>query len=49
LNFGLENRKEDDSRKDAKNAKFGEIEKYFSLRSWRLGAVNFIEVVLVNI
>jgi hypothetical protein len=31
----------DDSRKDAKGAKFGEIESYFSLRSWRLGAINF--------
>jgi len=41
----------------AKDAKFGEIGKYFSLRSWRpfgfaqdrLGAKNFVEVVLLNI
>jgi len=40
-----------------KDGKFGEIEKYFSLRSWRpfgfaqdrLGAKNFVEVVLLNI
>jgi hypothetical protein len=37
------------SRKDTKHAKFGEIGKYFSLRSWRLGAKNFLEVVLLNI
>jgi hypothetical protein len=37
------------SRKGAKDAKFGEIGKYFSLRSWRLGAKNFVEVVLLNI
>jgi hypothetical protein len=45
------------SRKGAKDAKFGEIVKYFSLRSWRpfgfaldrLGAKNFVEVVLLNI
>ncbi len=40
-----------------KGAKFGEIGNYFSLRSWRpfgfaqdrLGAKNFVEVVLLNI
>ncbi len=32
----------DDSRKGAKGAKFGEIGKYLSLRSWRLGAKNFL-------
>jgi hypothetical protein len=45
------------SRKGAKDAKFGEIGKYFSLRSWRpfgfaqdrLGAKNLVEVVLLNI
>jgi len=45
------------SREDAKHAKFGEIGKYFSLRSWRpfgfaqdrLGAKNFVEVLLLNI
>ncbi len=37
------------SREDAKHAKFGEIGKYFSLRCWRLGAKNFVEVVLLNI
>jgi len=37
------------SRKGAKHTKFGEIGKYFSLRSWRLGAKNFLEVVLLNI
>jgi len=25
------------------------IGKYFSLRAWRLGAINFVEVVLLNI
>ncbi len=47
----------DDSRKGAKGAKFGEIGKFFSLRSWRpfgfaqdrLGAINFVEVILSNI
>jgi len=33
----------------AKDAKFGEIGKYFSLRAWRLGAKDFVEVVLLNI
>jgi hypothetical protein len=47
LEIGLRNRKKDTSRKDAKHAKFGEI--FFSLRSWRLGAINFLEVVLFNI
>ncbi|MEE8077095.1 MAG: hypothetical protein V3T60_15920, partial [Candidatus Binatia bacterium] len=37
------------SREGAKDAKFEEIGKYFSLRSWRLGAKNFVEVVLLNI
>jgi len=52
-----EDRIKDDSRKDAKGAKFGEIGKEFSLRSWRpfgfaqdrLGAKIFLEVVLLNI
>jgi enoyl-CoA hydratase/carnithine racemase len=38
LNIGLQNRKRDDSRKDAKRAKFGETGKYFffaPLASWR--------------
>jgi hypothetical protein len=38
-----------DSRQGAKLAKFGEIGMYFSLRSWRLGATNFIDGVLPNI
>jgi len=29
------------SRKGAKTAKFGQVRRYFSLRSWRLGAINF--------
>jgi len=45
------------SREDAEDAKFGEMGKYFSLLSWRpfgfaqdrLGAKNFVEVVLLNI
>ena len=41
--FGSE---EDGSRKDAKGAKCGEIEKF---NSWRLGAKDFIEIVLLNI
>ena len=36
-------------REVAKDAKFGEIGTYDSLRSWRLGAKIFLEVVLVNI
>ncbi len=35
------NEEKDDSREDAKDAKFGGIGRYFSLRSWRLGAINF--------
>jgi hypothetical protein len=31
----------------AKRAKFGEI--FLALRPWRLGAINFLEVVLFNI
>jgi hypothetical protein len=57
LNIGLQNRKRDDSRKDAKHAKFGEMENISSLRSWRpfgfaqdmLGARKLLEVVLSNI
>jgi len=37
------------SRKDAKDAKFGEIGRYFSLRLGVLGAMNVVEVVLSNI
>jgi len=36
----------DDSREDAKHAKFGEIGNYFSLR---LGAIHIVEVVLLKI
>jgi hypothetical protein len=35
----------DDSRKDAKHAKFGDITSGFSLRSWRLGAIKLLDVV----
>ena len=49
FNFGLRNREKDASRKGAKDAKFGEIGKYCSLRAWRLGAKSFVEVVLLNI
>jgi hypothetical protein len=57
LKFGLQNRKREDSHKGAKGAKFGEIEKYFPLRSWcpfgeaqdRLGAIYFVEVILFKI
>jgi hypothetical protein len=49
LIFGLLNRKEDDSRKDAKAPRFGEQEKNLSLRPWRLGAISLLEVVLFNI
>lgn len=42
----VRNKKKDDSRKGAKHAKFGKIERMFSLRSWRLGVINFLEVVL---
>jgi hypothetical protein len=47
-NLVLGNRINDDSRKGAKDAKFGEIGKFFffSLRSWRLGVKIFVEVVL---
>jgi hypothetical protein len=37
------------SREDAKHAKSGDIGRCFSLRPWRLGAMNFVEVVLLNI
>ena len=57
MNCGLRSRENDGSRKDAKDAKFGEMERYFSLRSWHpfdlaqdmLGAINFVKVVLLNI
>jgi hypothetical protein len=49
LNLHLGNWIKDDSRKGAKNAKFGETGKYFTLQAWRLGAKNFLEVVLLNI
>ena len=50
----VRNEKKDDSRKDAKHAKFGKIEGMFSLRAWglfdfaqdMLGAIDFLEVVL---
>jgi len=38
--------KNDDSREDAKLAKFEED--IFLWRSWRLGAIKFFEVVLLN-
>jgi len=37
------------SREDAKQAKFGENRKIFFFAPWRLGAKNFVEVVLLNI
>jgi hypothetical protein len=37
------------SRKGAKDAKFGENSKFFSLRALRLGAKNFVDFVLLNI
>ena len=44
VTFGIRNREEDASRKDAKRAKFGEkTGKYFSLRPWRLGAKIFVD------
>jgi hypothetical protein len=42
-------KEKNDSHKGAKHAKFEEIEGNVSLRSWRLGARNFLEVVLLNI
>jgi hypothetical protein len=47
LEFGLQNWNKNASRKDAKAAKSGEI--FLSLRSWRLGAINSLELVLFNI
>jgi hypothetical protein len=47
LEFGSRNQGKDASRKGAKRAKFGEI--FPPLRPWRLGAINFLEVVLFNI
>jgi hypothetical protein len=38
-----------DSRKDAKAPRFGEISRCLTLRAWRLGAINFLKVVLLNI
>jgi len=35
-----------DSRKDAKAPRFGEISKSLTLRAWRLGAINFLKVIL---
>jgi hypothetical protein len=32
------------SRKGAKAAKFGQVRRYFSLRSWRLGAIKRIRI-----
>jgi len=49
LELRLGNRINDDSRKGAKDAKFGENRKIFSLRAWRLGAKNLVKVVLSNI
>jgi len=50
LNFSVDAGLADDgkrfSRKDAKHAKFGGLEKYLTLGSWRLGAIEFLEVVL---
>jgi hypothetical protein len=43
------NRIEDDSRKGAKEAKFGATERFFSLPSWRLGAKILAGVVQLNI
>ena len=43
---GVRNEKKDDSRKDAKHAKFGMLEEMFFLRAWGLGAIDFLEVVL---
>jgi len=37
----------DASRKGAKHAKFGKL--FLSLRSWRLGGINSVEVALFNI
>jgi len=37
------------SRKGAKAAKVRSIDKNLSLRAWRLGAKNFLEVILLNI
>ncbi len=48
--FGCKTLQNNDSRKDAKYAKFENIRKYlFSSRAWRLGARKFLEVVLSNI
>jgi len=47
LNLAHEIGKKDASRKGAKLAKFGEI--FLPFRSWRLGAINLLEVVLFNI
>jgi hypothetical protein len=47
LEFGLQNRNKNASRQDARRAKSGE--RFLSLRSWRLGAINFLEVVLFDI
>ena len=49
LNIGLKQRKKEDSRKGAKHAEFGETGNISSLRSWRLGARRFLEVVLSKI
>ncbi len=41
--------KKEDSREDAKQAKFGEDKKIFFVPPWCLGAKIFVELVLLNI
>jgi len=38
-----------DSRKDAEALRFGEISIGLSLHAWRLVAINFLKVILLNI
>ena len=46
--FGIRNPEQDDSRKDAKDAKFGEDWDNFSLPAWRLGAKIFAKVFILE-
>ena len=48
LSFEFRNRGKDDSRKDAKHAKFRENRRLFFFAPWRLGAIIFFEAVLVK-
>jgi len=49
VEFWITESEKDDSREDAKHAKFGENRKIFFFAPWRLGAIHIVEVVLLKI